>query len=109
MKFRVVLTARAKLQLYQSGLWWAEHRDAQQAAEWLEAFDAAIAELENNPQRHPLAREDHLFDYTVRRFTFGVGRRHTHRLLFEVRDGTVWVRAIRHLHQDDVTPDDLGS
>ena len=108
MKHRVVLTSRAKVDLYQAALWWAEHRDSQQAANWLEKFEAAIAALQNNPQRHPTAREDQLFEFQLRQLIFGLGKRATHRALFELRGGTVWVRAIRHLHQDDVTPDDLG-
>ena len=108
MKYRVVLTSRGKLDLYQAALWWAEHRDAQQAIEWLDKFEAAIAALADNPMSHPCAREDHQFEYTLHRLTYGFGKRPTHRALFEVRGDTVYVRAIRHLHQDDVTSDDLG-
>ena len=108
MSHRVVVTARAKIQLYESALWWAENRDLNQAADWLEAFDVATAEIARQPERYPTAREDDLFDYTLRRHTFGIGKKHTHRILFEVRYETIYVRAIRHLHQDDVTPADLG-
>jgi plasmid stabilization system protein ParE len=108
MTYRVVITARAKIQLFESALWWAEHRDLDQAARWLDAFEAAVSSLTKEPQRLPTAREDHLFDYTLRRLVFGIGKKPTHRALFEVRGDVVYVRAIRHLHQDDVTPDDLG-
>ena len=108
MKYQVVLTARANLQLRQTAIWWAENRDVDQAAVWLEAFHLATASLADDPLRHPTAREDHLFDYTLRRLVFGIGKKPTHRVLFEVRGETVYLRAIRHLHQDDVTPNDLG-
>lgn len=108
MTYRVVITARAKLQLYESALWWAEHRSIEQAAAWLEAFESAAESLKENPERHPTARENHLFDYTLQRLSFGIGKQPTHRMLFEVRDVDVYIRAVRHLHQDDVTPDDLG-
>ena len=108
MKYRVVLTARAQTDLYHAALWWAENRDPHQAASWLEKFEAAIANLESDPQHHPVARENDRFEYTLRRLTFGMGKRATHRALFEIRSDIVYVRSIRHLHQDEITPEDLG-
>jgi plasmid stabilization system protein ParE len=108
MTYRVVITARAKIQLFESAIWWAENRDVEQASKWLSAFERAVGTLAENPERLPAAREDHLFDYTLCRLVFGISKKPTHRALFEVRGDTVYVRAIRHLHQDDVTPQDLG-
>lgn len=46
MKFRVVVLPRAKRQLYNSAVWWAEHRSAQQAWEWLTCFESVLKSLQ---------------------------------------------------------------
>ena len=56
---------------------------------------------------HPLAREDELFPFSLHQLLFGVGNKPTHRALFRVRDDKVLVHMIRHLAQDDVTPNDV--
>ncbi len=54
MKYRVVVTPKAKIELYSDAYWWALHRDAEQAARWLEGFEKAIERLARDPKRHPL-------------------------------------------------------
>jgi hypothetical protein len=72
-------------------------------------FEAAIAGLAESPETHSIAREDELYDFpfTVRQLLYGVGRKSTHRAVFEIRDDTVYVHAIRHLAQDDVIPGNI--
>jgi plasmid stabilization system protein ParE len=108
MKYRVVLTSRAERQLYQAALWWAENRDAGQAARWIEGFEAVLGSLSENPERHGVAREDSLFPFPVRQLLYGLGKRPSHRAVFEVRGDEVIVHAIRHVSQRDLTPDDLS-
>ena len=109
MKYHVFITSRAKLQLATSATWWAEHRNVEQAARWLNGFESAIASLRNNPEQHGVARENSLYDlpYLVRQLLYGLGNKPTHRALFEVRGDTVYVIAIRHLAQDDLTFEEL--
>jgi hypothetical protein len=45
--------------------------------------------------------------YTVRQLLYGIGRKPTHRAVFEVRGDTVYVLAVRHLAQDDLSADEL--
>jgi len=45
--------------------------------------------------------------YPARQLTYGIGNKPTHRAVFEVRGDTVYVVAIRHLAQDDLTIDEL--
>ncbi|HTQ39459.1 MAG TPA: type II toxin-antitoxin system RelE/ParE family toxin [Pirellulales bacterium] len=98
------MTSRAKLQLVDAARWWATHRSAEQAARWLDGFEQSLAQLSNDPERHPLARENDLYDlpYTVRQLLYGIGARATHRAVFEIREDTVYVIAIRHLAQTDL-------
>lgn len=58
MKFSVVITSKARVQLVECARWWSEHRDPDQAARWLDAFEAAIDSLTEKPEQHGLAREN---------------------------------------------------
>jgi plasmid stabilization system protein ParE len=109
MNYRVLLTSRAQLQLVRSAQWWSEHRSSEQAARWLDGFEAAIAALCDNPLQHGLARESEHFQlpFQVRQLNYGIGSKPTHRAVFEVRDDTVYVVAIRHLAQDDLSAEEL--
>lgn len=97
------------MQLAGSALWWAEHRDADQAAGWLDGFEQSIAALCTNPEQHGLARENNLYElpYPVRQLLYGIGRKPTHRAVFEIRGDTVYVLAIRHLAQHDLDAKEL--
>lgn len=106
MKYKVVILPRAKIQLYESALWWAEHRSRQQAADWLTGFQAAIKSLGDTADDQPVARESAAFSFVVRQLNFGLGKSKTHRAVFEIRGDKVLVFAVRHLAQQDLTLDD---
>jgi len=106
LKYEVVILPRAKIQLYNSALWWADHRSKRQAAEWLTGFEAAIESLGDTADDQPIARESDAFPFVVRQMHYGLGRTKTHRAVFEIRGNKVLVFAIRHLAQQDLTPDD---
>jgi plasmid stabilization system protein ParE len=103
----VTILPRAKRQLLDQALWWSENRSADQAYRWLEGFEAALASLANRPERCCLARENDVFDNTIRELHYGLRNKATHRAVFEVRNDEVIVYTVRHLAQRDLTPDDL--
>jgi plasmid stabilization system protein ParE len=109
VSYRVFITSKAKRQLAASATWWAEHRDVNQAARWLDGFEQAIAALSDNPEQHGLAAENALYalPFPARQLLYGIGTKATHRAIFEVRGDTVFVVAIRHLAQDYLTSDEL--
>ena len=107
MRFTVTILPRAKRQLYESASWWSRNRSPEQASRWLDGFEEALRSLEDNPERCSLARENKAFPFTVRQFLYGLGRKKTHRAVFEVRGSEVIVYAIRHLAQQDLTPGDI--
>ena len=109
MTYRVIVLPRAELQLYDAALWWSRNRSPEQACRWLGGFEAAIAGLAKTPDKHCIARENQLYEFpfTVRQLLYGVSGKPTHRAVFEIRDDTVYVHAIRHLAQDDVTPSSI--
>jgi len=108
MTLQVKLLPRARLQLYDSALWWAENRSTKQAVQWLDGFDKALQVLGQNAQRWPLAPECDGMPFEIREMNYGQGTRKTHRAVFEIRQHEVLVYAIRHLAQDALTPDDFG-
>ncbi len=109
MKTKVLITSKAKLQLVACARWWSEHRNADQASRWLEGFEEAIDLLGDNPEQHGLARENDLYElsYPVRQLLYGLGKKPTHRAVYEVRGDTVFVVAVRHLAQDDLSSNKL--
>jgi plasmid stabilization system protein ParE len=107
MSFSVRLLPRAKLQLGNAALWWAENRSTEQAAQWINKFEAALQLLGNNAEKRPLAPECDSIPFEVREMKFGLRRSKTHRAAFEIRRQEVLVYAIRHLAQDSLIPDDF--
>lgn len=107
MAHRVRISPRAKTELYNAALWWAENRDVRQASRWLKGFETTLALLKEDPEQHSLANEDDRFAITLHQVLYGIGQRKTHRAVFEVRGEVVLVHAIRHLAQRDLSPDDL--
>lgn len=109
MTYRVAFTSKSRLEFFETALWWAENRDAAQAARWLEGFQASIDSLTENPERHAVAHETELFRFPLRQLLYGLGSRPTHRALFRVReDKVVIIYGIRHVKQQDFTPSDIG-
>jgi plasmid stabilization system protein ParE len=109
MSYEVFITSKAKSHLVACARWWSEHRSPDQAARWLDGFEAAIGSLSEHPEQHGLARENDFNElpYPARQLLYGLGNRPTHRAVFEIRGDTVYVVAVRHLAQDDLSSDEL--
>ena len=107
MTHHVVLTDRAHAEMEAAYLWWADNRSRVEAAKWYNAFADAIESLANNPERCAVSRENEQFPYEIRDLNFGIGRRRTHRAVFTIRREMVLVLTVRHLAQQDLSPDDL--
>ena len=108
MNYRVTILPVAKRQLLEQALWWSENRSVEQAYDWLEGFEQALASLATNPGRCVLARENDALDVVIRELHYGLRRKATHRAVFEIRNDEVLVYSVRHLAQRDLKPDDLG-
>lgn len=109
MTYEVIVLPRAEAQLLEAAIWWSKNRSVEQAYRWLDGFEAAIASLAKAPEKRGVAREDGLYDFpfTVRQLLYGLGKRPSHRAIFEIRGATVYVHAIRHLAQDEIGPADI--
>jgi hypothetical protein len=74
MRYRVLITQRAQQEAQASHDWWAEHRSAEQAARWYDAFLKSANSLERDPERWALAAEGDRFPYQIRQLNFGLGQ-----------------------------------
>ncbi|MBI1830247.1 MAG: type II toxin-antitoxin system RelE/ParE family toxin [Deltaproteobacteria bacterium] len=108
MILRVVITEQAEHEMRTAFEWWAEHRSKRQAERWYAGLAKAIADLSENPQRHGQSREADRFAYEIRGLLFGLGRRPTHRAVFTIRGEEVVVLTVRHLAQQDLSPDGIA-
>jgi plasmid stabilization system protein ParE len=107
VSYHVVIVPWAKQQLLEQALWWSEHRSVEQADAWLNGFERKLASLSDGPEKHPKARESQELARNLHEIYFGLGRKKTHRAVFEIRDQYVIVHSIRHLAQDDLSASDF--
>ena len=101
MKYRVVITARAKADALKAFRWLAdESPDA--AARWYVGLEEAIAKLARLPKRHPVAEEEsEQLGITLRQMLYG-RRRGVYRIFFSVEGDTVTLHYVRHSAQGSI-------
>jgi plasmid stabilization system protein ParE len=109
MSLRVVITQQAEHEMQAAFTWWADHRSKRQADRWYAGLAKAIADLSENPDKHSQSRERDRFAYEIRDLLFGLGRRPTHRAVFTIRGEEVVVLTVRHVAQQDLSPDDVAN
>ena len=107
MTFTVIILPRAESDIARNADWWAENRSLEQALEWTSAVQSKIESLSVSPARCRLARENDQFDCEIHQLLVGLGRHLTHRVLFTIRDSTVFVLTVRSNRQDDVESEDV--
>ena len=92
--------------LHQFAKWWADNRSCDQAQQWYDGFISTLDSLGAFPERGCLARENGRFPYELRELHYGLGHKPTHRAIYTVRPDMVFVVAIHHAAQDDLTAGD---
>lgn len=108
-RYQVIITRRAETDIDRIHVWWADHRDQDQATRWYTAIRPAIEQLHDNPERFPRSPECELFEIELRDQYFGIGSRKTHRIVFTIRDDSVLVLRVRHMAQSLLSDDDIDS
>jgi plasmid stabilization system protein ParE len=93
--------------LLQFARWWSDQHSQNQAERWYNGFIDALHSLGRNPERCPLARGNGRFPYEIHELHYGLGGRSTHRAVFTIRPDMVFVLAIRHASQSELTDDDV--
>jgi plasmid stabilization system protein ParE len=105
MAFQVEITPSAESQIEQSYHWYRE-RNPEFADRWFRGLMNAIATLQENPQRCALAIEHEIFSEEVRQLLYGKSKS-LYRVMFTIRDSTVYVLYVRHSAQAPMTISDL--
>ncbi|MBE9197710.1 MULTISPECIES: type II toxin-antitoxin system RelE/ParE family toxin [unclassified Nodularia (in: cyanobacteria)] len=105
MTFQVEITFIAEAQIEQAYGWYRE-RNPEFADHWFRALMNAIATLQEKPRRCNLAVENEIFPEEVRQLLYGKSK-NIYRLLFTIRDTTVYILYVRHSAQAPLTLDDL--
>jgi plasmid stabilization system protein ParE len=101
VKYRVVVSARAKAEALKAFGWLAdESPDA--AAHWYVGLEKAIGKLKNFPNRHPVAeQESEQLGITLRQMLYG-RRRGVYRIFFSDEGDTVTLHYMRHSAQGPI-------
>ncbi len=95
MKYRVVVTARARADAVEVFRWLAE-RSPEAAGRWYAGLEKAIARLEQHPERHPVAEEEsERLGIGLRQMLYGRCRGIYH-VLFSVEGDAVILHYVRH-------------
>jgi plasmid stabilization system protein ParE len=95
VKYRVVVTARARADAVEAFRWMAAQSPTA-AARWFAGLEKAIAKLSSLPERQPLAEDDsERLGITLRELLYG-RRRGVYRILFSVEGETVTLHYVRH-------------
>ena len=105
MAFQVEVTPLAEVQIEQSYKWYRE-RNPEFADRWFRGLMNAIATLQEQPHRCGLAVEHEIFSEEVRQLLQGKSK-NSYRVLFTIRETTVYVLYVRHSAQSPLTADDL--
>lgn len=105
MVFLVEITPIAEAQIEQAYLWYRE-RNPEFADLWFRSLMNAIATLQEKPRRCGLAIENEIFPEEVRQLLHGKAK-NIYRILFTIREATVYVLYVRHSSQAPLRADEL--
>lgn len=107
MTFQVELTPIAEMQIEQAYRWYRD-RNPEFADRWFRSLMNTIATLQEKPQRCALAVEHEIFPEEVRQLLHGKSK-NIYRVLFAIRDMTVYVLYVRHSAQAPLTLEELDN
>ena len=105
MAFQVEIAPIAEAQIEQAYQWYRE-RNPEFADRWFRSLMNAIATLQEKPGRCALAVEHGIFPEEIRQLLHGKPK-NTYRVLFAIREASVYVLYVRHSAQAPLTADDL--
>lgn len=88
---------------------WLGSKSSDGANRWIDAFDAALIAIAQNPLQQRLAPEEEILKRDVREFFFSTKRGRRYRIVFTVVGNEVRILRVRGPGQELLTLDDLQS
>lgn len=107
MAFQVRLTQTAKGEIDTAYSWFRDQNPVY-ADRWFRELMDTIATLQEKPLRCSLAVENDAFTEEIRQLIYGKSR-NKYRILFEVREDTVFVLHVRHSSQAPLMDEEVDS
>lgn len=104
MAFQVSLTQQAKNEI-DTAYSWLKELNPDYADNWFRGLMNTIATLQEKPRRCPLALEADVFTEELHQLIYGK-LRNKYRVLFTIREDTVFVLHIRHSSQSPLNIED---
>ncbi|WP_204103179.1 MULTISPECIES: type II toxin-antitoxin system RelE/ParE family toxin [Spirulina sp. CCY15215] len=104
MVFQVRISRKAEIEI-EVAYEWLKKRNANTADRWFRGLMNKLATLQDKPQRCAFAIENEIFPEEVRQLLYGK-RNNVYRILFVIRDDTVYIIHIRHSKQAPLTVQD---
>jgi plasmid stabilization system protein ParE len=105
--FKISITEPAEADIRSAYNWWRINRSPEQADRWHAAIHKAIRRLKVSAASCDLVHETALSRRKILQRAVGIGRRPTHRIVFTIDDGVVYILRVRHAAQHDLTERDL--
>ncbi|MEH2295752.1 type II toxin-antitoxin system RelE/ParE family toxin [Nostoc sp.] len=105
MAFQVRTAKTADAQIEAAYLWLREY-NPDYAYQWFRGLMDTIASLQEKPRRCALAIEHEVFSEEVRQLFYGKSK-NIYRILFTIREDTVYVLYVRHSSQVLLAADEI--
>jgi plasmid stabilization system protein ParE len=103
MSHRVVIEPTAQMGIRAAVRWISENQSHSAATKWFNALLKKVATLKTHPYRCPVAAESDRFPEEIRELLYGKSRKR-YRILFTIRDKTVFVLYVHHGARDELRP-----
>jgi hypothetical protein len=104
---RVLVSARAALDIQRNAEWWAAHHSRLQAAEWFYCVYDQLEAIGSSPLSYGLSLENGLFPFEVRDALVGLGGRKSYRAIFGVHEDHLTVYRVLRAAEGSINADDL--
>lgn len=104
---RVLVSARAALDIQRNAEWWAAHHSPVQAAEWFYCVYDQLEAIGSSPLGYGLSAENGLFPFEVRDALVGLGSRKSYRAIFGVHEDHLTVYRVLRAAEGTIDADDL--
>ena len=104
MVFQVRISRKAEIEI-EAAYEWLKQSNASYADRWFQGLMNRLATLQEKPKRCSLATENNVFPEEVRQLLYGK-RKNVYRILFVIRESTVFIVYVRHSKQALLTAED---